>query len=339
MTRNSWIKEQLAARDMDDTDANRKTLGRQYDKIYVGGNRKDWRTYFKNQFPELAGLVDGDKGEAEARLVFGDLIDLFLEVAANPDNFDFDTTAGKDAWKVRVLGTKYGQQTSESRAQWDAMDKVEKDEKIRRTVGEIRGAYPDLGLTTGELENLALQRLRDNRSDLEMKYLAYSKLADRPGGGTLDETKESQQLVANLRALDYDYTPDQLRAALTGATVNGIPQSAELLTSKARYSAQQKYGAFAEQFKQGFTVADVFEPYQQIAANLLELPLGQVSTKNPMFRKALAESNPDGTPMRITDWEAKLKTDDEYGWRYTKNANRTINSVASTLERAFGLIQ
>ena len=155
----------------------------------------------------------------------------------------------------------------------------------------------------------------------------------------MKETKEAMDLTATLRAYDYDFTDEQLEAALTGGVINGVPQSVELLVNKARYGAQQKYSAFSDLFQQGFTVADVFEPYQQTAANLLELPITSVSTKNPMFKKALEKKNEDGSPMSISEWQTMLKTEDEYNWKYTNNANRTISSVMATLERAFGLIK
>jgi hypothetical protein len=338
LSRDQWIKEQLAARGMDDNAANRKKLGTQYDKIYIGGDRKDWRTYFKQQFPQLASMVDGGAGESEARKIFGDLIDLFIEVATNPDAFDFTSTAGRDAFKNRVLSTQYAIKTTESRAKWDALDQTEKDEQLRNKTSEIRASFAGLGLTTSELNNLAVQSLQDGRSDYELKYLAFGKLADRPGGG-LKETKEAMDLTATLKAYDYDFTDEQLEAALTGGAINGVPQSVELLVNKARYGAQQKYGAFSDLFQQGFTVSDVFEPYQQTAANLLELPITSVSIKNPLFKRALEQKNADGSAMSISDWQTTLKTDDRYNWRYTNNANRTISSVMATLERAFGLIK
>lgn len=336
-TRDKWIKEQLDARGMTDTTANRTSLGKQYDKIYVGGNPKDWRTYFKQQFPQLSQMLDGGAGEAEARQIFGDLIDLFIDVAQNPDAYDLTSTAGQAAFKTKVEATQYAQKTTKARAEWDALDSVEKQDRLKNKTSEIRAAFAGLGLTVTELDNLALQSLRDGRNDLELKYLAYGKLADRTGG--VAETKEAMDLVATLKAYDYDYDDATIEAALTGATVNGVPQSTELLINKARYGAKQKYGAFADLFDQGFTVNDVFEPYQTYASRLLEKPVSDISYKKDMYRKALEHKNEDGSAMSITDWSRMLKTKDEYGWKYTDNANKLVSSVASTLERAFGLIK
>lgn len=335
--KDKFIKEQLDARGLPDTDANRKMLGKQYDKIYVGGNPKDWRTYFKQQFPQLSGMLDGGAGESEARQIFGDLIDLFIDVAQNPDAYDFVSTAGQAAFKAKVDATKYAQKTTQKRAEWDALKSVEKQDRLKLKAGELRAQYAGLGLTTAEIDNLSLQALRDGRSDFELKYLAFGKLADRTGG--VRETKEGMDLIATLKAYDYDFTDDMIESALTGATVNGVPQSSELLINKARFGAKQKYGAFAEQFDQGFTVNDVFEPYQTFAARLLEKPISEISLKKDMYRLALEHKNEDGSAMSITDWSRKLKTDKKYEWRYTNNANQLMSSVASTLERAFGLIR
>jgi hypothetical protein len=336
LTRDQWVKEQLDARGMADTKTNRTTLNKQYDKIYLGGARNDWRTYFKQQFPQFANMMDGAAGETEARAIFGDLIDLFIDVATNPDSYDLTSTAGQAAFKVKVQGTQYAQKTTENRAKWDAMDPVEKTQMLKDKSSELRAVYAGLGLTVTELDNLALQALRDGRNQVELKYLAFSKLADRPNG-TLAETKEYMDLAAQLKAYDYEYSDTQIRAALTGDTLDGVPQSAELLLNKARYGAQQKYGAFSDLFKQGFTVSDVFEPYQQTAARLLERSTADISLKNDLFKRALTHKNADGSALSITDWAAMIKNDDQYGWRYTNNANQVVNSVASTIEKAFGL--
>jgi hypothetical protein len=100
--RDTYITEQLATEGMADTAANRKKLGKRYDQIYLGGKKDDWRTYFKLQFPQLGDMLDGADGEKNARAIFGDLIDLFVEIATNPAGFDLTSDAGIQAFYRRV---------------------------------------------------------------------------------------------------------------------------------------------------------------------------------------------------------------------------------------------
>lgn len=338
LSKDQWIKEQLTAKNLTDNKANRDKLSKQYDSIYVGGDTKDWRTYFKRQFPQLASMFDSATGEQEARNIFGDLIDLFIDVAQNPDDYDLISEAGRAAFKSKVEGTQYAQKTSTRRAEWDALKNSDKQERISQKVGELKGIFAGMGLTVTEMTNLATTALKNGANDLELKYLAFSKLLDRPEGGLM-ETKEAMDLKQTLRAYDYPFTDDDINAALTNAEKNGIPQTAELLINKARFGAKLKYAGFSDLFDQGYTVSDVFEPYQQMAARLLERSPADISLKNDLYRRAIETKKEDGTPLTMSDWSRIIKTDDKYGWQYTNQAHQQVNSVVSGLERMFGLRQ
>ena len=150
------------------------------------------------------------------------------------------------------------------------------------------------------------------------------------------ETKEGMDLAATLKAYDYKYTPQLIEQALTGQVVNGVPMTSELLIDKARFGARLKYSAFADLFEKGYTVNDVFEPYQQVAAQLLERAPQDISYEKDLYRVPLEKKNEDGTPMTISQWSQELKSNSDYGWQYTANANRQISNVIRTLEQAFG---
>jgi len=336
--RDQYIKEQLAERNLKDTTANRNKLGKQYDKIYIGGSKSDWRTYFKLQFPQLADMLDGAEGEKNARAVFGDLIDLFIEVATNPGDFDLTSDAGVDAFVRRVKGTQYAIKTTESQAKWDALDTAEKERQLQSTRRAISTAFASSQLTTTELGELATLALRNGYSELELKYAVATKLGQRAGDKTLFETDDANKLRNTLRSYNYKVSDELFSAALTGEEVNGVPQSAELLISKAKNKAKLDLPAYAQYIDQGFTVDDIFEPFKDIAAKTLELNPIEVSLNDDKFMRAI-KGKDDGTQYSGNEWIRLLKTDPDYGWQYTNQANQQINSVVSKLERAFGLMR
>jgi hypothetical protein len=336
-TRDQWIKDQLALQKKSDTPANRKKLGQEYDKIYVGGDRGDWRTFFKMSFPQFGDMLDGAEGERQARAVFGDLIDLFVDVAENPQNYDLDTQAGQDAFDRKVKGTQYAIKTTDKQAQWDALETVEKNRQIESTKRAIATAFASSQLTNKELGDLALLRLRNGLTDLELKYMVFDRLASRPGEGGLMETTEATDLVKTLRSYNYAYTDDDISNALTGATIGDVPQSAELLISKAKNSAKVRYQQFSELFDQGFTVDDVFDPYRQLAARTLGKSVNDIRLDSADYEKVLKANPATGETWTGFDWVKELKTNDSYGWRYTPEANQQVSSMVSNLEKAFGL--
>jgi len=335
-SRDKWIKEQLALQNKKDTPANRKKLGQEYDKIYVGGDRGDWRTYFKMSFPQLAEMLDGGEGEKQAREVFGDLIDLFIDVAANPENYDFDTQAGLDAFDRKVQGTQYAIKTTEKQAQWDGLDSAEKNRQIDATKRAIATSFASSQLTNKELGDLAVLRLRNGLTDLELKYMVFDRLATRGGDGTLMQTTEATDLVKTLRSYNYPFLDQDITDALTGASRGDVPQSAELLISKAKNAAKTRYTQFAELIDQGYTVDDIFDPYRQLAAKTLGKSVNDIRLDNADYEKVLRANPATGETWTGFDWVKELKTDDKYGWQFTPEANQQVSSAISTIERAFG---
>lgn len=333
--RDSWIKEQLAVEGMKDTPANRKKLGARYDKTYMGGERGDWRTYFKMQFPQLSDMLDGAEGENNARSVFGDLIDLFIEVAENPDNFDLETEAGIQAFTNRVKATQYAIKTTDNQAAWDALDTVEKDRKIASTKRAISAAFASSQLTVGELNDVATLSLRNGLSELELKYLVANKLATRPGGQALFETEEAAKLRTALRSYNYSVSDEMMTAALTGSTVNDVEQSPELLLAKAKNWAKTKYEAYSKYIDQGFTVDDIFEPFRDIAVKTLELNPIDINLNSDKWDRVL-RGKQDGTAYTANEWLQELKSNPDYGWQYTQQANDQATNLVMGLEKAFG---
>jgi len=337
--RDKWIKDQLALQNKKDTPANRKALGAQYDKIYGAGERRDWRTYFKLSFPQLAEMLDDGEGERKAREVFGDLIDLFIDVANNPGNYDFDTQAGLDAFDRKVQGTQYAIKTTEKQAQWDALDSAEKNRQIEASKRAISTAFASLQLTTKELGDLSVLRLRNGLTDLELKYLVFDRLATRTGDGTLMETAQAADLIKTMRSYNYPFLDQDITDALTGATKGDVPQSSELLISKAKTAAKTRYTQFAELIDQGFTVDDIFDPYRQLAAKTLGKTVNDIKLNDAAYEKVLLPNPATNQTWSGIDWVRELKSNKDYGWQFTDEANKQVSSVVSTLERAFGLIK
>ena len=338
--RDAWIKEQLAVEGLKDTPQNRKKLGQRYDKIYLGGQRTDWRTYFKLQFPQLADMLDGAEGEKNARSVFGDLIDLFIEVATSPENFDLETEAGQQAFVTRVNATQYARKTTDSQAKWDALDSVEKARQVEKARRALATSFASSQLTTTELNDLATLSLRNGLTELELKYTVFNRLAGRPAGGALFETDEAKNLRNALRSYNYlsQVNDETLTNALTGQTVNDVEQSPELLIAKAKNYAKVKYAAYAPFIDQGFTVDDIFQPFKDLAVKTLELNPVEVNLSDDKYDKVL-RGKADGSQYSASEWINELKSNPDYGWRFTNQANQQVSSVASTLERAFGLIK
>ena len=95
------------------------------------------------------------------------------------------------------------------------------------------------------------------------------------------------------------------------------------------------------QLDAGLTLSNMFANYQTMAARTLELDPNAVNVADGKFRSAL--SAPDGKggfrQLSLSEWEQKLRTDEQYGWQYTKQANQQATDIGLTLARAFGKVK
>lgn len=343
MTKEQYVTEQLTARGLKNTAANRKKLGAEYDQKYKGGTSNDWRARFKVEFPGFSDLVDGAEGEAKARQEFGDdLIDLFLDYAKNPNNYDLTTQAGRDVWFSKVRATNLYNKIGPLRREWTLTPESSKREQIDAKKVELLQEFGELELDENQLIDLATYALSNKASQAQTKYYAYSIIAGRksvPGGPvTLGETDQATLLRESLKR--YNYNPpgleEQINSALTGKAYLGVNYTSDLLLKKARDNAKIIMPQFAQQFDQGYTIDDVFEPYREIAARILELNPMDIKYTDPKFRVALDRRSADGLGMSATDWEYMLKRDPQYKWSDTRRAKKEATSLIGILERAFG---
>jgi len=305
----------------------------------------DWRSRFLTEYPQFGPLVDGADGEAKARSILGDdLIDLFIDFANNPDKYDLTTDAGRAVWISKVQGTKLYTATDKAKRSWALLGQADKDDQVQDKIPELRNTFSDLELDDAQLRDLATYSLSTGASELQTQYYAYSivsgRQATKDGPPTLGETDAATQLKKSLK--QYNYNPpgldDQIRSALTGQAYLGTTYTPDMLLKKAKDSAKIMYSQFSEQFDQGYTIEDVFEPYRNIAAQTLEKNPMDIRMDDPKF-SVVFNKRPDGTSMTAEDFQYILRKDPKYGWSKTRQAKNQAISLINLLEKNWGLMQ
>lgn len=302
---------------------------------------QDWKSFFVSQFPQYARIVDGGAGEAEARSVFGnDLVDLILDVAKNPDSYSLDTDAGIMALDGKIKATTYWNQTSDKAKQFDALTEADKAASIASIRAQIASKYGDLGMTISELDKIARDVTRFGMTGVVADNYIYSTF------GTSRRTKAD--VVSSLDGMalknlakSYGYTPsdldDQVYSVLTGQAYNGQVLSEDSFRKKGMIAAKSAYFHLAPQLDAGLTLQDIFAPYRQTASKVLEMSEESIDMNDSKFAAAFGTQN--GRPMSMTEWETLLRTDDKYGYKYTKQAKNDARSMAMNLAKAFGAVE
>ena len=307
--------------------------------------KQDWREKFKTDFPQFSSMVDGADGEAKARSVLGDdLIDLFISYANNPDAYDLTTDAGCAVWLSKVQGTKLYTSTDASRRKWALLGQADKDKQVETKVADFRKAYADLELDDAQLRDLATYALSTEASELQTGYYAYSIISDRQAAQgmppTVGQTDAATVLKESLKR--FNYSPpgldDQIRSALTGKPYLGTTYTEEMLLKKARDNAKIMYSQFSDQFDQGFTLDDIFEPYRNIAASTLEKNPADIKMTDPKF-SVVFNKRSDGTSMTAEDFQYLLRKDPQYGWGNTRAAQDQAAKFIMMMEKSWGQVR
>jgi len=279
----------------------------------------------KKLFPNFSFVFDSDAGG------FGDdLRDLLLRaVRENYTNDRFD---------LEFAQTRYAKETDDLAKAFDKQTKAERDADIERKYSDILAEYADVFADDKEARKIAARAARLGLTGNRLKNFVYASVVQAGGAARVSKTSDADELRLAVRS--YGYMPDdeEINAALAGTSYKGQVFNKEVLVGKAKAAAKGQYGHLASQIDAGLTLDDIFKNYRTYAAEILELDPNTIDyRKDPKWAEAFGNAK-DGQ-LSLSDWVTKLKTDSKYGWRFTNQANQQVSSVASTLERAFGLIK
>jgi hypothetical protein len=139
-------------------------------------------------------------------------------------------------------------------------------------------------------------------------------------------------------AKNYGYTPgditSQLESVLTGKPYNGVVLTKDGFTNMAKQQAIGMYSHLKDRIDAGSSLEDIFAGYRNRIATTLELDPKSIQITNPLYAKVLGTS--ETGQMSLADVDTMIKTDERYGYQYTKKANRDATSIGTSLARMFG---
>jgi hypothetical protein len=107
--------------------------------------------------------------------------------------------------------------------------------------------------------------------------------------------------------------------------INRVAQDARKIAAQG----QPQY--VRDLLSQGYNLKDVFAPYRQTMANILEIgDPDQIDLNDPTLRMAITDKG----DMNIYDFKKALKQDNR--WQYTENARNEVSTAALNVLRDFG---
>jgi hypothetical protein len=107
--------------------------------------------------------------------------------------------------------------------------------------------------------------------------------------------------------------------------INRVAQDARKLAAQG----QPQY--VRDLLSQGYNLSQVFAPYRQVMANVLEIgDPNQIDLNDPLLRSAITDKG----DMNLYDFRKQLRKDNR--WQYTEQAKQDVSTAALNVLRDFG---
>lgn len=237
--------------------------------------------------------------------------------------------------------TAWWAQTSESQRQWQALergDPASAARQIEQAAAQINNTAHRLGIqiTEDRVLSLARQALKFNWEEEELQ----AALASEMERGQIDSGQITAfQDQARAMAKQEFFLPMSEQQAFTWAQrmVHGAADENAIRSSLVQHAAS-RFPEFSERIQAGETPREIFDPYIESAAQLLEIDPGQVDpTDDPRFSAMTEHIDSDGNrrAMTLSEWQRYVRHLPDY-----QNTDRAMNEASNlslAMANAFGV--
>ena len=334
--RKQWVDEQLAA----GSNKTRAELRAEYDQKFP--KEVDVKTLDPQRLAELqAKVTELFPGfefffTADAGGFGTDIRDLLLRAVAN------DYT--EDRFKKEYQSTKYFLETDKSIREWNIATPEEKLSKTATSAQTIRDTYGDLFEDDALLTKAAEGAARLGLSGTRLRsYLFQSAAQSKSEKAQISQTATADKIRQIGADYGYTVTQDELDSVLTGQPERGSTNilTEQALKERAKLALVGENPHLKQQIDAGLTMKSMFTNYQTEAAKLLEVDPNSISVSDPKFRQALSYRDPKSGQVRqlsLSEWRQIVRTDKQFNYQYTKQANKDATDLGLTIARAFGKV-
>lgn len=293
-----------------------------------------------NTTPTQALDISGDPNEI-AKQIYG-YLGAFLD---NPEIGPILRQAAVEGWSQDRLNgaltaTTWWKTTSDSARKWDAQvaqDPASAQQQIANQVDVLKGQLTQLGVNIDDvtLQKVASDSLRFSWSDQQMKEALDAELKRSP-------SVLRSKVGTDYKALAQQYGVQMSDPSIMEWAAHSIAQTGSdeqfrqylVQAAKSRFQDKQ-LGGFLDA---GGTVDQYFDPYKQIASQLLGVDPNSISLTDDKWTAAINSRQEDGSvgTMTYDQWNKYLKANPTFGYQNTADARQNAYALTSTLGQMFG---
>ena len=194
-------------------------------------------------------------------------------------------------------------------------------------------------LPEGQLDILAREAWRNNWGVTEIDLNLRPFLADTLGTGadlkgTAGDFQNDLTQWASRNGLAIDKS---MLAKYVGNMTLGQQTLDDVKQELRTTYLMGAYPAWADRIEKGFDPEAISRPYRSAAAKLLEVEEDEISLDDPLLKRGLQGTGPDGKPRVVPLYEFESEIRKDPRWDKTNNAYETYTKVGTDLLRMFGL--
>jgi len=249
-----------------------------------------------------------------------------------------------DKFRAALEQTDWWKTTTQSARQFDmeeATDPATVQTKIDNRAAELQQIARTQGVTLAE--QTASQIARDSLRG-GWNYQTYSTAVTSEA---VKSTAGLSQLRAGKIGQDIREMAASYGISLSDTEINSYvnkfavgEESNVSFEGKMREYAKVLYPAISNQIDAGSTFTDIVAPYRSKAAAILELEPDQIDFMDSKYLAAVTKTNDKGeqSMMSAREWEQELRTNRQFGYEFTQQAQSSAYSVADEIANLFGRV-
>jgi hypothetical protein len=323
----TYVDQQLIAKGLPDTPANRKTLRAEYQALPQAEKGKaaapaatdnSWEQLFIKNNPAKAWyLTDLDRNK------YPQLFAILKEYAL-PRPL---TVEEQSAFAAKLDGTDFFQELSTSG----------KVREIKNVVGELGFDSTDFTQFVYTAINMGYtgDRLKQETYKEVFKTGADGKYVNPTALARATKSADYLNVVNDARA--YFNTAGADQASVQSILTGGITR--EDFQRQQREIAKKRYPHLADLIDQGVSLESLAGNFKNTAAQLLEVDPNTLDMSAADYEVAINFGEEGKKRVMSTgEWDRLLRTDPKYGWEKTNNAKQEARGLAANLVQAFGRI-
>jgi len=274
----------------------------------------------------------------------------FAWLTAIPEMKQLFDDAQAGVWELskfvlELQKTQWWQATSDTARWWESV-KATDTAQSERLRAEKRNLFADQALRLGvDLDPQTLAQLVENsflfgwseaqNTDAIVNHVSFGPTTGGLAAGALQTVKSLEREYA------FPITDSERNAwakkFLTGEATEETLRADAIERAKSLYDPTGT--GLSKALDAGQTIRSLAGGYIQIAARNLEIDPETIDLIEPKWSRPLMQVDPktnERVQMSLADWDQTIKTDEQYGWKNTKQANDQADSLVLSLLRSFG---